>query len=76
MHHSIVPTRQARHSSMVSLVDQMLELHKADAAATRDQPREDRHPAPDRGHGRADRQAGVRIVRAEEGGDRDCEMCE
>jgi hypothetical protein len=53
--------------------------HRSDAGAAPkacycpNQPREDCHPAPDQGHGRADRQAGVRIVRADGRGDRDCE---
>ncbi|NTV27107.1 MAG: hypothetical protein HGA93_00245 [Methanothrix sp.] len=47
-------TDAARHRSMVSLVDQMLELHKA-ARCCSNQSREDRAQAPDRGHGQIDR---------------------
>jgi hypothetical protein len=35
-------------------------------------PRSDRPPAPDRGHGQADRRPCLRAVRTDGGGDRDC----
>ena len=65
------PADVARHDRMVALVEQMLALHKQLAAAGT--PHEKTGPAAaHRGHGRADRRAGLRALRADGGGDRDC----
>ena len=55
---------------MVALVEQMLALHKQ-LPESRQASRENRPAAAHRGHGRADRRAGLRALRADRGGDQD-----
>lgn len=64
------PADVARHDRMVELVQSMLDLHKLASDGTD----HDKGAArtPDRGHGPADRQAGVRTLRSDRGGDWDC----
>ena len=64
------PADVARHGRMVSLVEQMLSLHKQLTQA-QTAPREDGTATPHRGHRRADRRPGLRALRAHAGGDRD-----
>ena len=63
------PADVARHDRMVALVESMLDLHKLASAGT---DHDKRQPTADRGHGPADRRAGVRALRADGRGDRDC----
>jgi len=60
----------ARHDRMVELVAVQLDLHKLASAGT-DQDTGAAHPS-HRGHRPADRQAGVRALRANGRGDQDC----
>ena len=66
-----IPKTSPERASMVALVEQMLALHKQ-LPESRHVSRKDRPAATHRGHGRADRRAGLRAVRADGRGDRDC----
>ena len=66
------PADVARHDRMVSLVEQMLALHKQLPESLAHTTKRPPCKRPDRGHGRADRCPGLRALRSDGGGDRDC----